>query len=486
MTIPQSPLPSNPEAEKALLGHLLTEPAIASEVVATVKQTDYYTFAHGLIHGASVELLNRGIPPDCLTVWQVISEKGLMAEIGGAYCLADLVDSRSVARDWKHWAAIVKDAALRRDLLRLADEIRERAGDLGESPGDVLRAVEAKAKDFDSPTKSGIERFHVGEMIKSYPRLLHPVVDGLIRERETCNIISYSKIGKSWLTYALCLSIVTGRHWLDRFPTAKGRVLIVDNELHRPTIASRIQTVADAMEIPLRDYAAAIEVWPLRGNLRDIHAIEHELRTAQGFRAIIFDAKYRMMPPGASENDNAGETAFYNALDRYAEMTGAAMVCIHHASKGDQSGKRVTDVGAGAGAQSRAADCHLVLREHDDEGTVVLDAAVRSFPPVEPLALRWAFPLWQPTDADPSLLRGRQGGPGTVRKQRDAEGMGKILDLLMKGPATTRQLRDVGFSRERVKRLVGILANERRVTWIDVNVKGNMTREYSLNRDVGD
>ena len=32
--------------------------------------------------------------------------------------------------------------------------------------------------------------------------------------------------------------------------TAQGRVLLVDNELHRPTIASRIRCVADALGIP--------------------------------------------------------------------------------------------------------------------------------------------------------------------------------------------------------------------------------------------
>jgi hypothetical protein len=85
---------------------------------------------------------------------------------------------------------------------------------------------------------------------------------------------------------------------------------------------------------------------------------------------------------------------------------GAAFVLIHHASKGDQSGKSVTDVGAGAGAQSRATDTHLILRPHAEDKVVVLDAAVRSWPPVEPICLRWDFPTWTPApDLDASDLR---------------------------------------------------------------------------------
>ena len=73
----------------------------------------------------------------------------------------------------------------------------------------------------------------------------------------------------------------------------------------------------------------------------------------------------------------------------------------------------MTDVGAGAGAQSRAADTHLVLRPHEEDRAVVLDAAVRSWPPIQPLCLRWEFPLWHRDDAlDPEALK------TDVRKRR--------------------------------------------------------------------
>jgi hypothetical protein len=85
---------------------------------------------------------------------------------------------------------------------------------------------------------------------------------------------------------------------------------------------------------------------------------------------------------------------------------GAAFALIHHASKGNQSAKSVTDVGAGAGAQSRATDTHLVLRPHEEKNAVVLDAAARSWPPIAPICLRWEFPLWKPaSDLDPTALR---------------------------------------------------------------------------------
>jgi RecA-family ATPase len=93
-------------------------------------------------------------------------------------------------------------------------------------------------------------------------------------------------------------------------------------------------------------------------------------------------------------------------IDQYADQLGCSFVLVHHASKGNQSGKSVTDVGAGAGSQSRATDTHLVLRQHQEPGCVVVDAAVRSWPPLDPCCLRWEFPVWQPDDyLDPADLK---------------------------------------------------------------------------------
>lgn len=155
---------------------------------------------------------------------------------------------------------------------------------------------------------------------------------------------------------------------------------------------------------------------------------------------------------------------------------------IHHTSKGGQSDKRVVDVGSGAGAQSRAADCHIVLREHEEDDVFVLDAAVRSFPPVEPLALRWNFPLWHPTDSvDPYRLRRQPTANEQRQAERDREGVEKIVSGLQQGPATARQLRErTGLSRERQQRLLDMMLSQGQLTTKEIEIRGNQTSEYHL------
>jgi hypothetical protein len=246
------------------------------------------------------------------------------------------------------------------------------------------------------------------ELITRYPHLRPPVVHGLLREGETMNVIASPKVGKSWLVADLALAVATGRPWLDLFPCEQGRVLLIDNELHCETSAHRIAKVVEARDITLADCGDRITVANLRGELRDIFGLGQcftRIEPSQ-FKMIVVDAFYRVLPRDTDENDNGTMAQVYNVLDAYAAKLQCAFVLIHHSTKGNQSGKAVTDVGAGAGAQSRAADTHLVLRPHEEPGVVVLDAAVRSWPPIEPRCLRWSFPVWTVNDTlDPADLK---------------------------------------------------------------------------------
>jgi hypothetical protein len=309
------------------------------------------------------------------------------------------------------------------------------------------------------------------------------VVNGLLWQGEVCNLIAKSKVGKSWTGYSLGLSVVTGSEWLLHFRCTKGRVLLIDDELHVEDIAHRIPSVAEAMCLQPADYRDQFDVLPLRGDLRSIHELGSLFTdTGRGkYALVIIDALYRMLPD-MSENDNAAMAGVYNAVDRYAAMTDAAFVLIHHASKGSQSDKDVTDVGAGAGSQSRAADTHLILRPHEEESCVVLDAAVRSWPPVKPLALRWEFPVWVPDcTLDPSELKGRLTAREQQQNTKDADDAEKIVAALKAGPATARALRPkTGISKDRLGRLLDKMEHGERIVTKEKKLRGNACREYRL------
>ena len=248
----------------------------------------------------------------------------------------------------------------------------------------------------------------VRELMARHRTLRAAVICGLLRRGETMNVIAPPKTGKSWLVLGLAMCVATGRRWLDTFETVAGNVLIIDNELHSETLAHRIPQVAECLRIGINEIAETVSVQSLRGQLRDIFSLAEYFEAVEPGRyaLVVLDAFYRFMPRDMDENDNGTMANIYNHVDALADRLGCSFVLIHHATKGNQSAKAVTDVGAGAGSQSRATDTHLVLRPHEEPGAVVLEAAVRSWPPIEPMPLRWLFPVWKPApDLDPTLLK---------------------------------------------------------------------------------
>ena len=252
----------------------------------------------------------------------------------------------------------------------------------------------------------------LGALKKRFPEMRPVLIDGFLRIGETMNIIAAPKTGKSWLVTQLCVCVASGTDWFGHVCTP-GRVLIIDNELHEETSANRIPLVVEAMRkvnpaLPTVD--DMIDVWNLRGKWKSIADLSTWLPKFKeaGYRMIVIDAFYRALPKDTDENDNGSIASIYNLIDTFAKQVGCSFVLIHHTSKGNQSQKSITDVGAGAGSQSRAADTHLVLREHKDDGFLVLEAVVRSFPRQEPIVLQKAFPLMQPDyERNPEDLAGK-------------------------------------------------------------------------------
>lgn len=244
------------------------------------------------------------------------------------------------------------------------------------------------------------------DFVEQYAENRAAVIDGVLSQGDTMNVIAPTKLGKSFFVMQLALSVAAGMEWFG-YSTVKGKVLIIDNELHRDTIRQRLESVREAMGLD-KSVLKNVEIAALRGQLVSLDELCRRVKRLpkNQFSLVVCDAFYRMLPKGTDENGNADMMHLYNTLDSAAASQGCAIALVHHTSKGDQSKKSVTDVGSGAGSQSRAADCHLVLRPHSSLGCVTMQAAVRANPAIQPIVLRREHPLWLvATDADPTQLR---------------------------------------------------------------------------------
>jgi hypothetical protein len=288
------------------------------------------------------------------------------------------------------------------------------------------------------------------------PTLREPIVDGLFRRGEVVNWIASPKVGKTWMLYTLLLAVCTGAPWLGR-KVKKGRVLLIDNELHPETGIQRLQKVARGVGADLEAVDRQMRVAWLRGVSAGFEEIEEAIRSEGkgAFDLIALDAFYRFIPKGTDENANGDMVQIYNHLDRIAAAAGASIINVHHASKGDQSQKGTTDVGSGAGAISRAVDTHIVYLRHAEEGCVTMRAVCRSFPPPDPVVLRVAPPtVTLEEELDPADL----WTPRKARQEPRPIGAAEFVETFIDGTAgkveTISRATSHGIPRDRARGLL--------------------------------
>jgi hypothetical protein len=319
----------------------------------------------------------------------------------------------------------------------------------------------------ETPITADIELLTLGQLTDTHKEMREPIIEGLLRRGEVMNVVSTTKRGKSFLVAGLGLTVASGGKWLDSFQTKPGRVLFIDNELHPETLAVRLKKVAEELPgVQLEAVRDNVGVIPLRGKLKTLPAISRWLRERyqkRHFQLIIIDAFYRMFDDERGENSNTAVTQFYNELDALAADLDCCIVVVHHGSKGNQSEKSVTDVGAGAGSQSRATDAHLILREHEAEDVSVLEAALRSFPPLEPICVRWEHPIWKlDIGLDPTKLKRAPADQRHDRQRADSDV--RLLDALerldpnRRGVSIAAAATEAGMGKETADRAVARLA----------------------------
>lgn len=298
-----------------------------------------------------------------------------------------------------------------------------------------------------------------GDLRSKFPEKRREIVRGLMREGEVLNIIASPKVGKSWLAHGLAIAASQGISWLDHEIERPMRVLILDNELHPEELSNRLEIIAEASKADRRLLEENLTVLPVRGkgySLGDVGALLADVKPGS-FDIIILDALYRFIPQGTSENDNAGMTAVYNHIDRLADFQRCCFIVIHHTSKGDQGGKAVTDVGAGAGSIARAVDGHLTIRPHEEEGLSVLEGTLRSFPRPNPKSIAWNFPLWEASGVEPVLMDARKAN----QKRKDDTSGHQVLELLTEEWVTCRSIRTrLGWRSDKLKRIVQSLEDD--------------------------
>lgn len=137
--------PHSLEAEQSVLGGLLLDNERWDSVAEKVVSRDFYSRPHRMIFDAAAGLLESGQPLDLITLSERLEQLDQLDDVGGFAYLAELAKNTPSAANIAAYTDIVRERALIRDMIGVANEIADAGYDpQGRTSEDLLDMAESK------------------------------------------------------------------------------------------------------------------------------------------------------------------------------------------------------------------------------------------------------------------------------------------------------------------------------------------------------
>ena len=137
--------PQSVEAEQSVLGGLMLDEMAWDRVAEAVAEVDFYRQDHKLIFRVMAKLVGEGRPIDVITLSEELSRIDELETAGGLAYLGELAKNTPSASNISSYANIVRERAILRQLIGVANEISDSAFHTeGRSSADVLDEAERR------------------------------------------------------------------------------------------------------------------------------------------------------------------------------------------------------------------------------------------------------------------------------------------------------------------------------------------------------
>jgi replicative DNA helicase len=140
----ERPLPSNLDAERSILGAILLDNSALNTAIEALKVDDFFLLQHRNVFNQMVALGEAQQPIDLVTLSDELHRRGELEASGGAAYLASLADGVPRVSNVEHYARIVKEKAMLRNLVHAANRIQQNALDGEEGADAILDDAESK------------------------------------------------------------------------------------------------------------------------------------------------------------------------------------------------------------------------------------------------------------------------------------------------------------------------------------------------------
>ena len=116
-------LPHSLEAEQSVIGSMLMDREAVIAASELITGSDFYQQQYGIMFDTMVELFNEGKPVDLVTLQDRLKEKDVPPEVSSLDFVRDIMAVVPTSANVRSYAAIVRDKATFRRLIKVTEEI---------------------------------------------------------------------------------------------------------------------------------------------------------------------------------------------------------------------------------------------------------------------------------------------------------------------------------------------------------------------------
>ena len=137
--------PHSFEAEQSVLGGLMLDNEAWDRVAERVSAHDFYSRPHRMIFSAMTRLSEQGQPIDLITLQEELERHEQIDDVGGFAYLVEIAKNTPSAANISAYAEIVRERAVVREMISVANDIVESGFDpQGRNAGELLDEAESK------------------------------------------------------------------------------------------------------------------------------------------------------------------------------------------------------------------------------------------------------------------------------------------------------------------------------------------------------
>jgi hypothetical protein len=362
--------------------------------VRALAPEEFYSVGNALVWRAILDLAERGVPLDLVTLRDELDRSGDLAKCGGVAYLAGLVDGVARSANVKHYAQIIRAKAARRELATRADALSRSA--CNGVTGDELSAMLADLKAADA---LGTMRAPV-DLATVAPSTVEYAVAGLVRRSGVTLVYGPSSVGKTFALLRLASELLAapGPAPLFSHPDLRilrpwRRVVWVSAEESGPVLRWRWDAVLAGLGLAPSDLAGSLAYrWAFDAPRVTLDHADAVVESAGGdVDALVLDSFTALAPASlsdrASERDggNLATRGLFDGLRELAVRRGLNVLLVHHEGKDPTRGPR------GASELVNASDTVIRLEPRSDKLVGVTVEKQRDGRRLDPFALRLTF-----------------------------------------------------------------------------------------------